>query len=289
MRRLALLIALAAGPAFAHEAGGAEPASWFDDPLVEALLLVAIALYALGFAAMRARRPRKAPVGGTRTAAFAAAILVLIAALLSPIDALAETSFAVHMAQHLLLIVVVAPLLAYSDAHLVLLRAFPRTARRRIGRTVASIPGVRQAGQRKVAAWIAAGLFVATMWIWHVPAAYDWALRNPAMHVVEHLTLLATATFFWRVILTSGNRRLDPATAVILVSLVGLQGSFLAALIMFAGHPLYGAYAGNPLDDQVLAGLLMCIPASFVYLGSTVWALSRMLRNGSPDARPDAR
>jgi hypothetical protein len=51
---------------------------------------------------------------------------------------------------------------------------------------------------------------------------------------------------------------------------------------MFAGHPLYSAYAGNPLDDQVLAGVLMCIPASFVYLGSTVWALWRMLGNNRP-------
>lgn len=118
------------------------------------------------------------------------------------------------------------------------------------------------------------------MWFWHIPAAYDWALGNDVVHVCEHLSLLGASTLFWRVVIASGNRRLSPAMAVILVSLVGIQGSFLSALIMFAPHPLYGAYSGNPLDDQVLAGVMMCIPASFVYLGSTIWALSRMMANG---------
>jgi putative membrane protein len=144
---------------------------------------------------------------------------------------------------------------------------------------------MRQAAQKEVAAWIAAAVFVASMWFWHIPAAYDWALANPLVHVCEHVTLLASAIFFWRVILTSGDRRLSPATAVILVSLVGIQGSFLAALIMFAPDPLYAAYAANGPDDQALSGILMCIPASFIYLGSTVWALSRMMGNGRSDAR----
>jgi putative membrane protein len=73
--------------------------------------------------------------------------------------------------------------------------------------------------------------------------------------------------------------------AVILVSLVGIQGSFLSALIMFAPHPLYRAYAANPLDDQVLAGVLMCIPAAFVYVASTIWSLSRMFGNSRHHVR----
>ena len=189
------------------------------------------------------------------------------------------------MLQHLLLMLGAAPLLALSDAHLVLLRALPLPARRRLGRAVADVPGVRQAARQQAAAWLAAAIFVGTLWFWHIPAAYDWALDTPLIHSCEHLMLLGAAMFFWRVIVTSGNRRLSPGMAVLLVSLVGIQGAFLSALIMFAPHGLYRAYASNPLDDQVLAGVLMCIPASFVYLGSTIWALSRMLGNGRTHAR----
>ena len=78
---------------------------------------------------------------------------------------------------------------------------------------------------------------------------------------------------------TSGDRRLTFGMAALLLSLVGFQGALLSALIMFAPRGLYSAYSGNPPDDQALAGVLMCIPASFVYLGSTLWALARMLGN----------
>jgi cytochrome c oxidase assembly factor CtaG len=67
--------------------------------------------------------------------------------------------------------------------------------------------------------------------------------------------------------------------AVMMVSLVGLQGAFMGAIISFAQHPLYAAYAGNSLNDQALAGVMMCIPASLIYLLSSIWALARMLQN----------
>jgi len=288
MRRPLLLSAFATGtatPAFAGSGEASPWGQWFDDPLVEVLLAVLVLWYLVGLVRMLAREPQKWPVSRPRVAAFFGAVLMLGVALLSPIDAFAERLFSVHMLQHLLLMLGAAPLLAVSDAHLVLLRALPLGGRRRLGRAIAGIPGVRQAAHKEAAAWLAAAIFIGTLWFWHIPAAYDWALGSPAVHSGEHLMLLAAASFFWRVIVTSGNRRLSPGMAVLLVSLVGIQGAFLSALIMFAPYGLYGAYAGNPLDDQVLAGVLMCIPASFVYLGSTIWALSRMLGNGRTHAR----
>lgn len=287
MRRSIVLIALAvtAGPAFAHETGLAERSSWAGDYFVEILLASLLTIYLVGLSAMLLRKPGKWPVGKLKVAAFFAAMLVLVAALLSPIETRAGTSFSVHMLQHLMLILMAAPLLAYSDAQLVILRAFPLGRRRVLGRAIASAPGVRWLGRSDTGAWLAAGFFVVTIWFWHIPTAYNWAVRHETVHAFEHVTMLLAAVLFWRVIITSGDRRLSPAMTVILVSLVGIQGSFLSALIMFAPHPLYNAYAGNPLDDQVLAGVLMCIPASFVYVGSTLWALSRMFGNGRRDAR----
>ena len=182
------------------------------------------------------------------------------------------------MAQHLMLVLLAAPLIAVSNAHLVYLWLLPLHARRWTGRTILGIPGVKYAAHANVTAWVVCAAFVGSLWFWHAPATYNWALANKWGHASEHFVLLATSTAFWRVVVTSGERRLSPGMMILMVSLVGLQGSFLAALITFAPRSLYAAYAANSIDDQALGGVLMCIPASFLYLGSTIWALSRMLK-----------
>ena len=193
------------------------------------------------------------PVARWRVACFFAAIAVLAVALLSPIDALADVFFAVHMGQHLMLMLVAAPLLAVSDAHLMMLRLLPLSRRRRFGQAIGRIPGIKQASHKPIGAWAACGAFAAAFGLWHIPAAYDWALRHPWGHALEHLTLVVTAVAFWRMIVTSGRRRLSPGMAVMMVSLIGVQGAFMGAVISFAQHPLYAAYAGNSLNDQALA------------------------------------
>jgi putative membrane protein len=248
-------------------------------------LIVLVLAYAVGLARALARAPGRWPVARRRVACFFGAIAVLAVALLSPIDALADAFFAVHMGQHLLLMLVAAPLLAASDAHLILLRILPLASRRRVGLAISRIPGMKQAAHMPVAAWLACGAFVVALGFWHIPAAYDWALRHRWGHVLEHLTLIISAIAFWRMIVTSGRRRLSPGMAVMMVSLVGLQGAFMGAIISFAQHPLYDVYAGNSLDDQSLAGVMMCIPASLIYLASSIWALARILRGNAVRAR----
>jgi cytochrome c oxidase assembly factor CtaG len=284
---LALILLMATRvPALAEAGGGAAWSwrHWLDEPVIEVLLALAALCYLVGLRRMLARPHRQWPVGKKRVAAFAGGLAAVFLALLSPIDALAHQTLTMHMLQHLSLMICAAPLFAYSDAHLVLLRSFSLPRRRALGRGVSALPGVKSIARKEAAASIATGQFVITLWVWHAPAAYDWALDNAYVHSCEHLMLLASATFFWRVISTSGDRRLSFGMATLLLSLVGFQGALLSALIMFAPHELYSAYAGNPPDDQALAGVLMCIPASFVYLGSTLWALFRMLGNERTNA-----
>ena len=130
------------------------------------------------------------------------------------------------------------------------------------------------------AAWLHAGSLLPCLAFWRVPAAYDWALGHPwgprdgACHAARH---------GGRVLADGRDQRQaspSPGVAVVMVSLVGIQGAFMGALISFAPHPLYAAYAGNPILRSGLAGVMMCIPASLIYLASTVWALFRMLRSG---------
>ena len=278
-----LAATLGSSPASAHGEAHTEAAgwnSWLTDPAVAIILLVVAVLYLGGLARMLSRPAGRWPVSKWRIASFGSAIGVIGLALLSPIDAFAEKLFSVHMAQHLLLVLVVAPLIAVSNAHLVYLWLLPLRARRWTGRAIIGIPGVKYAANANVTAWVVCAAFVGSLWFWHAPATYNWALANKWGHASEHLVLLATSTAFWWVVVTSGERRLSPGMMILMVCLVGIQGSFLAALITFAPRPLYEAYAANSIDDQALGGVLMCIPASFLYLGSSIWALWRMLNGG---------
>ncbi|MEP7004909.1 MAG: cytochrome c oxidase assembly protein [Sphingomonas bacterium] len=270
------LAVLIPGAAQAH--GGETHAGWNIEPIALALLIASVLVYAIGRARMTpVQRRMIAP--WPRALCYCGAVAVLIAALFSPIDMYADGSFAWHMFQHLLLMLGAAPLMAMSNTHLVALFALPMAPRRWIGRRVSRTPGVKAGGSNRMAPIIAAGLFALGLWIWHAPHLYEDALANEQLHTLEHLTFLITAAVFWRMISTSGDRRLDAGTAILLVTLVGLQGNLLAALITLAPNPLYVSYASQPLGDQQLAGLLMWVPAGLIYLSSTVFAIARLLRH----------
>ena len=262
-------------PALAHTAPPAQEAGWSFDPVIATLLAVSCTLQLIGCWRMGAARDRVAP--RWRIVAFWAAAGVLVVALFSPLDAHADTSFAWHMAQHLLLMLAAAPLLALSNAQFVALYAFPLRWRRSIGQAVGLVPGVRQGRRRWLLPWIAAAAFVSGLWLWHAPRLYEAALRDRWVHTVEHLAFLVTATIFWRVVATAGDRRLSAPASVLLVTLVGLQGNLMAALITLAPHPIYATYAPAGLADQQIAGLLMWVPAGVIFLASTLWTLRKFM------------
>ncbi|MEO7680482.1 MAG: cytochrome c oxidase assembly protein [Sphingomonas sp.] len=274
--------------AWAHGEGGST--GWSIEPLALGLLVTSILTFALGRWRMTPNQ-RAAIAPGFRALAYAGAVCVLIAALFSPIDANADSSFAWHMAQHLMLMLLAAPLLALSNAHLVALFALPLNPRRIAGRLVNRAPGVKAGGSSRLAPIVAATLFALGLWLWHAPHLYEEALADEQLHTLEHLTFLITAAVFWRMISTSGDRRLDAGTSIVLVTLVGLQGNLLAALITLAPNPLYESYAAQPLQDQQVAGLLMWVPAGVIYLGATILAITRLVshtprhRTAAPTAR----
>jgi putative membrane protein len=251
--------------------------------LIVAAVALPVLVYSLGLARCIARGTTRWPVAKWRVSLFFAGAAMVLIALLEPVDALADTRFAMHMAQHLLLVFVAAPAFAASDAHLIMLRALARAPRLRV---VAALDPVRRASHRPAASWLAGCAFAIALVTWHVPAIFDWAAAHEWAHAVEHGSLLVTAIAFWRVVLTSGQRRFNPGMAVVMVTLVGVLVAFTGALIALAPQPLYGPYAGNPPDDQALAGVMMCIPASFLYLASSIWALARLLR---PEPRRSRR
>ena len=295
LRRCAAILcaALAARPrvAWAHVGRAPEPhdlwTSWTFEPVVIAGLVLAAWWYARGVRRLWHAAGVGRGIARWRVASFAGGVLAVAAALLSPIDAVATALFAVHMTQHMLLVVVAAPLLLAADPGLATLWALDVPARRRTTawwRRGGVLPAVWRTLRLPLVAWT---LHVGMLWLWHVPSLYDAALRDERVHVTEHAAFFLTALVFWYPILERARARVRVGTAVLYLFGAGLQCTLLGAAITFARHPWYvGHYATTaawgltPLEDQQLAGLIMWIPAGLVYLVALVPSMLPVLRSG---------
>lgn len=247
-------------------------ASWSLQPPVLAGLTATAWAYARGVRSLWCGDHRR---GVTRwqVASFAGGLLALFVALVSPLHPVSSELLWVHMVQHVLLVLVAAPLIVLGAPLVPMTLALPPSWRRKIRRW-GRIGWVRRTGRlltRPPVAWV---LSVGALWAWHAPLLYDAAVRNEGMHALEHLSFLATAILFWWVALRPGARhRLPGGFEVLYVFTAGIQSGALGALLTFAGSPLYPAYARTvagwgltPLQDQQLAGLIMWIPAGLVYV-----------------------
>src|SRR3954452_24638295 len=121
-----------------------------------------------------------------------AGLAVLVAALLPPFDAAADEQLSVHMVQHLLIVLVAAPLLVAGAPIRLALRHLPRRGRDALVRVLHSRLA-RVLGHPVVAWSVFAAVIVGT----HVPAVYDLALRAPGLHACEHALYLWAALIFW--------------------------------------------------------------------------------------------
>jgi putative membrane protein len=252
--------------------------SWTFEPVVLTAVVLAGAVYGYGAARLGRRIPNRG--GSTQAAAFYVGLAVLLIALVSPVDAAASTLFSGHMVQHLLLMVVAAPLLAYARPAPALLSGLPSVARHVARRPWPGLHRLTTAATTPIIVWIAGAV---ALWAWHMPALYELALQSDAVHALEHASFLATALLLWNVVMRSGSRRgVDRPVALLLVLASAVQGSALGAVLLFASTPLYGAHEHgaqlwdvSPLQDQQLAGGLMWLPPTLLYLVTMGWLLVR--------------
>jgi len=245
--------------------------SWTFSPLV----IIAVAM--VGGAYLRrwrrvragapARRALDAPVW--RLCCFLGALLCVLAALVSPVDALAEQLFAMHMLQHVLLLDL-APILAILGLTRVLLRPLTRAVRRL----------ERRAGLLAAPAF-AVLCYVAVVWVWHVPAAYDAALRHSGVHVLEHASFVLAGSLYWWHLLSPirARLRLPGLGPVVYMAATKLFVGALGMGLAFAPKALYPYYVHHARvwglsagDDQAVAGLVMAVEQSLV-MGTAVVVL----------------
>jgi putative membrane protein len=244
---------------------------WNPDPLIVVPLVVVCYAYASGVHGVWRAAGRGRGIRTWQALTFATGILACAIALVSPLDTLAETYFSAHMAQHLLLMSVAAPLLALGSPELALLWSLSRRMRVRVGQHVHLLR------TRLMVLPVAFVLHSVALWAWHAPPLYEAALHSALLHALEHLSLLGTGVLFWSAAFSGLHRNTGRVGAAILyVFAFAAQCTGLGALITLSREPWYPSYTS--LDDQVLAGVLMWVPAGMLYLGYALLLLGSWLR-----------
>jgi cytochrome c oxidase assembly factor CtaG len=233
---------------------------WPFEPTVIVAVAAVATVYVKGW--RRARRPGMPhPPGYGRLTLFLLGLLVIYAALASPIDPLADDLLVLHMVQHVLLLDI-APILLILGLTKGILRPVTRRIR-----------AVEQRAGYLAHPAFAVALYAGSMWLWHVPAMYDLALRHSAVHFLEHLTFMLAGSLYWWYLISPIRSRMrrggaGPITYMVSTKLmVGVLGVALA----FAPNALYPFYEHQPrywglsaVDDQSLGGLLMALEQSIV-------------------------
>ena len=229
--------------------------SWTWEPSVLAGTLALAAAY-IWLVRSRGRDASWSPLARVY---FAAGLLAMFVALASPIDTGGDRYlFSLHMLQHLLLAMVVPPLLLLG------------------------LPEQWRAFDRVHVSPLAANIvFNMVLAAWHLPFLYEATLRNQPVHVLEHLSFLAVGVLFWwpSLVPTGRPKSLSVIGKIAYLGFAGVPPTILGLAFILSPTVLYPFYAAaprvtplSPLDDQLVAGLVMFGLGNLIYFVA-IWVI----------------
>ena len=247
-------------------------ASWPLDGRAIVLLLLSAAVYWRGW--LKGRSMLHDPNDGLRLGSFMGSLLVLFLATESLLDAFDSLFLSAHMTQHLLLIMIAPALLLLSHPLLPMLRGLPKGfVKEGLGPFLSWNP------LKKFFAWLTSPIpaflvFALSTVLWHIPALYELALSSPGWHRIQHACFFWSGVVFWWPVIQPGpgKPRWPKWVAIPYLLLADILNTGLSVVFVFSGKLLYPSYDAvrashfSALEDQSLAGLLMWVPGSVVYL-----------------------
>ena len=296
------VLALDAVRTLAHDspAGGEWWTVWHADP--ELLLPVALGAF-LYLRGLRRWRERSRSHPRWRVAFYFAGLAAIVLASESPLDYLGERHFTFHMLQHEALMMLAIPMVLLGAPTTPVLLGMPRWARRNVVQPLMRSTTARFAYRTLTHPLVAGAIINVVLWSWHLaPGWYDQALRDPLTHDVQHFSFAASATLMWWSVIDPRPLlgRMGYPLRMLYLLAVSTPKHFLAALITFAGAPLYDVYATvepvfdlSPERDQTIAGTIMWMPSQMMYLLAMaavffVWAHKSEQQQRAIEARQDA-
>ena len=248
------------------------PWNWEATTLLPLLLL--LGAYGVGLWRLH-RKSRRFPVTPGRITFFVLGWLALFLALVSPIERYASELFYIHMVQHLLLVMMAAPLFLLANPMAIFLWFLPSTVRRESGQVLTRrriVPRALRVFTLPQGAFI---LYTAALWAWHAPLVYQAALRMDPVHHLEHLTLFGTAALFWWPVIGSApvRSRVSYPLRFLYLILATIQNTALGIILTFSDGVIYSYYEGTPahwgigvIADQQMGGLIMWVGGKMMYL-----------------------
>ncbi len=229
---------------------------WSIHPSVVIGVVLLGALYLYGIGPARKRHDLGPAPEWWRPVCFFGGLLVSLLSLNGPMHDLSDYYlFWVHMAQHLLLTMVLPPLLLAGTPGWLL-------------EPLLRHPAVRSVARLMVNPLVAGVFFSGTLLAWHAQGPYDLMMRNHDVHVFTHVLFMVAAVILWWPVMSPSSvlPRLAPGRAMLYLFLVQIPMQILGAIVTFADAPLYTWYAAaprtwglSPLDDQKIGGLLMWV------------------------------
>jgi putative membrane protein len=236
---------------------------------------------AVGLVVYRRGAARTARRSGRRDASFALGLVAVVAGAVPPLHGWADRRLTGHMVEHLLLMLVAAPLLVHARAGAAIVAGSPswlRGASHRVGRYLPSRPldDARIAGAVVVA-------HLGVVLAWHLPVAYDAAQGTTAAHGVEHALFLATAVGFWAVVLRRRHGRPNVVALPAVLAAAFTQGA-LGLILAISETARYAAYPAA--TDQHPAGAVMVVAGSAVYLAAAAIIVAAWLADAPTPVRP---
>src|SRR5919204_3117652 len=253
-------------------------------------LCLSAALYSIGVARLwRHAGPGKG-IRYSQTLAFIGGWFSLLAAWIG-LDELSDQLFSAHMAQHELLMLVAAPLIAAAAPWIAILWMLPAGARRRVMLAVRRQAVVTATGLMTAPATVWC-LHAGMLWVWHLPALYEAALAHEGVHIVQHLSFFVSAALFWWGLAHGRYGRIGYGAAVLYVFATAVHRGVPGALLTVSPpvrYPLYESttarFGLTPLEDQQLAGLLMWVPASLVFIAAGLYFFAAWVRESERRAQ----
>jgi len=241
-------------------------------PLEVLPLLVAAVLYAKRSLTL-ADRGRPVPLW--RQLCFAAGLLTIAVALVSPVAHIGEELVIAHMVEHLMLgdLATLLLVLGLTGPLLQPILAIPVFDKLRIlAHPLVAFP-----------------LWALNFYFWHVPALYDAAYGGAAAHLVEHSSFIFFGCLMWMPIFGPLPKPswFNAGWKVAYVIAVRFAGAILGNVLMWSGSVLYPKYAAgeaywkiSPLADQSTAGVVMMVEGTFLGLGLLAWVFFEVSREG---------
>ena len=266
--------------------------AWSLDPLALGAAAVAIAFFLQGWRRLHRRRPELAP--WTRIPLFVGGVAVVLAGIISPLDAIAEEYLqSAHMLQHVLIADLGIALALVAVRGPLSMFFLPRDL---------LAPLARAAWLRAALSFLLRPAVAVTLWLvvlvaWHVPALYEAALDQPLVHRLEHLSFVVVGALAWTLLIDpAGHGRLSVNGRIGLAVVLFWAGQVLAYVFVFGFEPYYDVYEEqtdrlfglSALTDQKLAGVVMMAEQALT-LGLALVLLVRAARRArhTPRATPE--